>query len=295
MKLKLNGLTNCMGRQALVLGKHAPSILFGAGVAGFVGTVALAIKATPKMEAILTETEERIEKSNLTRQNHGEHYSELDRKKDHTTVYVQCFVKIAKVYAPTVIVGVLSIAALGGSHRILTRRNASLGAAYMALQEGFNKYRERVVAELGDEKDREFKFGVKYTEFAEDTENGTTTVTVKHFDPNGRSPYSVIFDEFNPNYTRNPDSNWDFLCNVEDYMNARLLRRGYVFLNEVRNALGFEDVPEGQIVGWLLKNDVTKSDGCIRLGHKEADDFFRGPNKSVMLDFNVDGPIYHLI
>lgn len=292
MKLKLTGLTNCLGRQALIAQKHAPAILFGAGITGFVSTVVLAVRATPKVEEILKETEERIEKAKTLQH---ELYSELDRKKDLTTVYVQSAIKIAKTYGPTIIVGALSIAALGGSHRILSRRNASLGAAYMAVQEAFNKYRERVVTELGDEKDLEFRHGLKYTEYADSDDKGDTVVSVKHFDPDGRSMYARIFDEFNSNWSRNPDSNYEFLANVQCHLNDRLLRRGHVFLNEVYTALGYEEVPEGQIVGWLLKNDETKSDGTIDLGFEKAGDFVLGPNKSVLLDFNVDGPIWNLI
>lgn len=76
-------------------------------------------------------------------------------------------------------------------------------------------------------------------------------------------------------------------------LNQRLALKGHVFLNEVYDKLGIERTPEGQIVGWVY----DKGSGYIDFGldSPESDTFMSGKERSVWLDFNVDGPILDLI
>ena len=135
-------LTKALGRKALVLEKNSPQLLFGAGIVGMVGSTVLACRATLKLEEVLEEG-----KKNLHTANTLEHvdYSEADRKKDISIIYVQSAVKVAKLYAPAAVLGGASIAALAQSHSILNKRNAALTAAYAAIEKGFSEYRQRVV------------------------------------------------------------------------------------------------------------------------------------------------------
>jgi hypothetical protein len=75
--------------------------------------------------------------------------------------------------------------------------------------------------------------------------------------------------------------------------------RGYVFLNDVFDMLGLERTPAGQIVGWLKGS--KGGDGYIDFGVFRDDNaymgmqFVTGNERSVLLDFNVDGPIWDKI
>ena len=56
----IKGGAKVASRIGLQLSKHAPEILTGLGIAGFVGTVALAIDETPAALEILNETKTKL-------------------------------------------------------------------------------------------------------------------------------------------------------------------------------------------------------------------------------------------
>lgn len=56
-------------------------------------------------------------------------------------VYTQTALKVAKVYAPAIILGGLSITAILTSNNILRKRNIALAAAYTAVDKSFKEYR----------------------------------------------------------------------------------------------------------------------------------------------------------
>jgi hypothetical protein len=156
MKFKLiqDAVTSRVGRQILVGKKHSPSILFVGGVVGVVATAVMASRATLKLEEVLEESQR---DHDLARTLKHRDYPESDRKKDHAYIYIRTVVKVGKLYAPAVALGTVSVCALTGSHIILSRRNVALTAAYSALDKGFREYRERVVSDLGQEKDSEYR------------------------------------------------------------------------------------------------------------------------------------------
>ena len=119
------------------------------------------------------------------------------------------------------------------------------------------------------------------------------------------SPYSVCFDDSNPNWVSDRSANMTWLLQKQEYINRIMLPNkpdGVLTLNEVLEELGFPRTKEGQYVGWEYKPDPEKSlgDGMIDFGLSEAlfDDEIelarterRNPEPSIWLDFNVDGMI----
>lgn len=107
-----------------------------------------------------------------------------------------------------------------------------------------------------------------------------------------KSTYAQIFDSSNPNWERKPEYVMLFLKNVQNYMNDLLNARGYVFLNDVYDRLGFQRTPAGQLVGWIKDGGV----GYVNFGLPSAPaDNQLLPVESIAMDFNVDGIIYNLI
>ena len=107
------------------------------------------------------------------------------------------------------------------------------------------------------------------------------------------SPYGRFFDPFNVNYSDTPEYNMMFLKTQQQWANDRLQAHGYLFLNEVLEALGFDRTQAGQIVGWKLNGN---GDGYVDFGiHNIFDEnsraFVNGKDPVVLLDFNVDGVI----
>jgi hypothetical protein len=291
----MNLLPAVIGRQiarnSLHLQKASPELLLGAGIVGLVGSTVLACRATLKMDEVVTDAKVKMD---MAKSLQHDDYSEKDRSRDISLIYFQSGVKIVRLYAPAIIVGGLSIYALTSSHRILTRRNMALTAAYGALEKGFNEYRGRVVEKYGEEEDRNLRYGTTQVQI-EDPETGKTK-TVTRVDPNDPSIYARFFDEMSSSWNRDPEYNMIFLKCQQNYANDLLRSRGHVFLNEVYDMVGVPRSKAGAVVGWLLsKNGET--DNFIDFGVFEgrtdvARDFVNGVEGAILLDFNVDGVIW---
>jgi Family of unknown function (DUF6353) len=294
----MNFVPEAVGRQiarnALLLSKNSPGLLFGAGVVGMVGSTVLACRATLKMDTLLDESKEKLEMVKTLR--HDE-YSDTDRHRDVTLVYFQTSVKIVRLYAPAIVVGGLSIAALRSSHNILTRRNAALTAAYTALEKGFNEYRARVVEKYGEEEDRHLRYGTQKVEIVDPETNKKKTVT--RVGPGEPSIYARFFDQTCISWSKEPEYNFIFLKSQQNWANDLLHARGHVFLNDVYDMLGIERSSAGSVVGWLLTKNGT-TDNFVNFGvfdaeSEKARDFVNGFEGAILLDFNVDGVIYDKI
>lgn len=300
-----------IGRGGLFLKKYSPEILTAAGVIGTVGSTVLACKATLKVEDILDEAKK---KSNLINAVHnGEievdaEYTDKDYSKDLLVNRTQTAVKLIKLYGPAISLGVLSITAILGGQHILRKRNVAVMAAYKLCEESFNNYRSRVKDELGEEKDRQFYYGmteetVKDKVKSKDGKTKTVTKKVEKAPDHLYSQYARFFDEANINWDKSPEQNMYFLKMVQNQMNDKLKARGHVFLNEVYDALGFDRSEAGQLVGWVWNKDNTAmeaGDGYIDFGIFDGNDyakraFVNGDERSILLDFNIDGMIYDLI
>lgn len=285
-------VTSKVGRQLLTARKHSPALLFAAGVVGVTVTVVLACKATLKLDEVLEEAQDDLERARTLE---SPSYSEEDRQRDQVLVYVRTGAKIIKMYGPAFILGALSIAALTGSHVILNRRYLGVTAAYAGLDKAFRQYRERVVGELGKEKDDEFRYGVRESEIVEDDGNGMAVKTVKRAGLVHASPYAKWFDEGSSCWSPQPGYNVFFLKTQMSILNDKLQAQGHLFLNEAYDALGLKRTREGAQVGWVVGNGDDYVDFGIFSDNQGMRDFVNGWNKAVLLDFNVDGIIYDKI
>jgi hypothetical protein len=293
-----NKVTSKVGRQVLITRKNSPAILFAAGVVGVGATVVLACRATLKMEEILAQAEKNnLEIEDAEALEHDQ-YNEQDASKDRATNRIQTAYKISKLYAPAFAVGIVSIGALTGSHVILSRRNIAVTAAYAAVDKAFREYRGRVVDELGRDKDEEFRYGTTEREIAVDTDQGVAVKTVKVVNKkNKEDPYSFLFDrDTTQNWSPTPAYNLMFLKAQQNYANDLLNGRGHVFLNDVLDMLGFQRTKAGAVTGWVKGHGDGYIDFGVLSGNTyEGQRFINGDEKSVWLEFNVDGVIYDLL
>ena len=301
-----NAVQRVAGKQILVVQKYSPEILTAVGIIGFGATVVTACTATLKVDDILTEHKEQIEKINAVAEDpeYQDQYSEKDAVKDKTIVYIQTGVKMAKNYLPTITLGALSIGCILSAHNILSKRNVALLAAYKASEEAFANYRGNVQKELGEEKDRQFLYGLEKTKVEEivTDDKGKKKKVKKEVElPTGQiaSQYARYFDECNPNWTKDPEQNRYFITCVQNMLNDRLRSVGHVFLNEAYEALGFKHSSAGAVDGWVY-DPVNGKDNYIDFNIFDEEsftkrEFVNGYERSILLDFNVDGVIYDLI
>jgi len=296
LKLRVAKLT---GRALLTTKKHAPELLVGTGVVTFVGTVVLGAKATLKVDTILEDHKDMIETVKHGREVFPEEeYNDKDLQQDMIITYAKTSTRLAKLYAPTITLGLVSVSCFLTAHHIMKGRNLALVAAYKTVESQFSKYRERVVDTYGEDIDRDFKNGIRHEKITVIDENGKKKkIMTETIDPNGLSEYAVIFNESSsPMWSRTPGGNMLFLKYQQEHANNILKSRGHVFLNEVYEWLGMPHTKAGAIVGWVLEN----GDDYIDFGTYELNsetDVYDSYKKEadVVLDFNVDGVVYDLI
>jgi hypothetical protein len=302
------------GRTILRAKKVSPELMVGVGIIGFFGAIFLASRASTKLEVVLAETNEAVDKLNEGYADvEPEKYDERDYQKDLAIVTAQKYIKVAGLYFPAALLAVASTGLILGSNRILNKRNAAVMAAYKLLSDGFANYRRNVAEEFGNEKDKDLKLGIKRVTETETVtgEDGTKSkvkrvFATKQADPalgQVESEYARYFDNRNCHFKKDHSMNLFFLKSTERYANDLLNTQGHLFLNEVYDMLGFPRTTPGAVVGWV-KNDSAEGDQfvdfgispCYNVTGQEKHDFVNGwSDQGIMLDFNVDGLIYDLI
>lgn len=300
--------------------KHSPEILMIGGIIGMVSAAVLACKETTKVDSIIKEKEKSMdsirEASKLIKKGEhvdrvdGSNYTIEDVKKDTTMVYVKTGLKVVKLYAPSVVLGALSITSILTSNNILKKRNLALSAAYAAIDKGFKEYRNRVIERFGEKVDRQIRYNLKEETVEEEIidENGKKKKVKKTIEvPVGDeaynySMYAKVFDELNPNYQKDPTFNMCFLTDVQTFLNQKLVAQGYMFLNEVYQELGFEPTKAGQVIGWVYDPENKNIDSYISFKifdiynkdpkiNERKKAFINGYERAIILDFNPDGNI----
>ena len=290
--------------------KHSPEILMGIGIAGVVTSTVLACRSTLKVKDVLEDKETNMNNVKEVLAEGREDYTEEDARKDKTIIMTTTAIRIMKLYAPSVIIGAGSIACLLESHNVMRNRNAGLAAALAATTESFKQYRERVTAKYGDEVDKEMRYGIKKEKKEKDGKKTKEDIVVG-CDEKELSGYARYFNESNINWTDDPQYNMMFLRQNQNWANDKLISQGYLYLNDVYDALGFPKTKAGQVVGWVYdpKNN-ERGDNYIDFGiydlnvrgyrdemandtiAEERQDFINGYRNSILLDFNVDGNIW---
>lgn len=300
----VNKISKTFNRAAFKMKKHSPEILVVAGVVGVVGSTVMACKATTKLDSILNEAKDNIDKIHEAAEHPEflpEPYTEEDSKKDLAIVYTRTAVNVVKLYAPAVIIGGLSITAILAGHNITRKRNIALAAAYTAVDKSFKEYRGRVVERFGEALDKELRYNIQSKEVEEVTvnEDGSESVVknaIDVVDPNNISSYARFFDDGCTGWTKDPEYNLMFLRDQQRYANDLLQSKGHLFLNEVYDMLGIPRTKAGQAVGWFYDEKNPVGDNFVDFGIYDTNrprvrDFVNGYERVILLDFNVDGPI----
>lgn len=296
------------GKAEFTIKKNSPEILLGAGIVGFVGTVVLACRATCRADEVLEFHRRKIKdiedaKKIADADPEGEMSYDIEiYRQDKAIRYLKTTGNLAKLYAPTVAVGALSLACILTSRNIMQKRYLGVVAAYNGLSAAFEEYRKRVRDEYGEGLDKHFRYGTTYDELPVYDENGKKTKEKEQVEktetemviPNDDS--CRFFDSSNPNWDKNPTFSMMWLRGQQNILNDILHTRGHVFLNEVYDALGFPHTPQGAVLGWI----DGEGDNCIDFGlydpNKESvRRFVNGVDNVIMLEFNHDGVIWDKI
>lgn len=308
-KLKIaDKVTRTFGKTGLKIRKHSPEILIVTGVVGVIASAVMACKATTKISPIVGEAKAKIEDVHDLIEHpekSGETYTKEDGKKDLAIVYAQTGLKLTKLYAPSVTLGALSIGCILASNNVLRKRNLALAAAYTTIDTSFKDYRKRVVERFGEELDKELKYNIKTKEVEktivdEKGKEKTVKETVSVMDLDEPSEYARFYDVGCNGWEKDPEHNLWYLRIQQNYANEKLQSKGYLFLNEVYEMLGLPLSKAGQVVGWIYDEKNPNGDNRVDFGiysgkTKAHRDFVNGTERTILLDFNVDGPIWEKV
>jgi len=254
--------------------KHSPLALTVTGVIGLGATAYLAYKSAHQIEAITDDLEERqrtaermddiieeiqaatdMEPVEVDMDHLHEIRSELeDLESDFKPVdRRETIYRLGKAIAAPVATGVLSVCAIALSYYIQNNRILNL-AASLATATAENAFFEKKYRDTyGDEKYEEFVTPTQEEEIEQNGKSKKVKVQVKK-DGNGR-----WFSESNEYASDDHDYNRQFIRTVEDRMQDKLFRNGYLVLNDVLDQLGFERSRAGALAGWSVENDFKLS------------------------------------
>ena len=295
--------------------KHSPEILMCIGGVTFVATVVVASKETIDETEILAEHDLALDEIEFDKDE--ELIDAKAYKKSRINVYKHTVIQTTKNYAPALVLGTASLACFFGAFGIMRKRYATLALAYSALEESFRKYRERVIADRGVDADIYYLTGSKPKEITVKNEDGTKEKKkVITLDERITSPYGFKFGKYNEDGSLNnqwsdeQQANLAYILGHLDWLNDqlylrnifdskhRVLIRGSVMLNELRQLLGETPSPTGSIVGWRFSNGEKNENGYIELNLVEAEE--KDPETGDMIPCifvnpNCDGMIYDLL
>ena len=317
-------VTRILGKALLKTKKASPEICVVSGIlCGGAAIVMVGVKTWKKKDvlsadidairAITTEVKEdengaktlvKVDRANLVPE---EKKMLRDRRKEFA-------VDIFKTYWIPTLLGIGSVGLIWGGRTILRRELSAVTSAYALLMESYKQYRQRVIDDVGIEKDQEYMHGIKMVD-AVDEETGEITKRAIVDKNKSISQYAKWFNEGefdpttgewlwrNPIWRDNPNTNETNLQCLQNAANDQLRADGYLFLNDVYKILGIPPTKEGQIVGWTL----DRGDGYVDFGVFPSKVhpiekilpvnrvFLAHKSSQALLDFNVDGPILSVL
>jgi hypothetical protein len=284
----------------VMLAQHSPEILVGVGIAGMLVSTVLACRATLKAPAALQDAKDKFNDIEAARD--LDEYSDKDRRHDLVVASSQTAWEFTKIYGPAAVIMGASVYAVLKGHGITMERNKGLTAALTVVSAGYRAYRDRVAERYGAETEEDIYLN-RRTETREvevEGKNGKMKTEKQEFeviDIPGHSAYAKFFDDQSKEWSKSPEQNLMFLRLQQNYANDMLLMNKVVFLNEVYDLLGLPRTSAGQVVGWAITSDDAPGDKYIDFGFYNQDServraFVNGNESSILLDFNVDGPVY---
>ena len=283
--------------------KNSPQILMGIGCVSMVSAVISAARSTLKFQQVLDEhdamkfKQEEVEGMLKEGKISEKDYTPEDRKNDKIKIYTTTAIGAVKCYAMPIMLTVLAGGCFLSANGILNKRYLGAATALAATLNEKKALETRFIEEYGADKLEELKHGkqvvVGRTEHIDESGNTVCEDILDKSKDSIYSPFMFFFDATSPNWEKDPEANRTFLWQQQRFLNMKLQGQGYLFLNDVRKALGFEPTQSGQIVGWVY-NKSQKD--FVDFGIFDENDnwkrrFINGLEAVVAIEPNVSGPI----
>lgn len=241
---------NSIGRSTK---EHSPVILSAVAVAGVAVTAILAVKASRKADVALHDAA--MEKND-----------QLNRR-EFQSLTPQEVVKTAwTFYIPAGLAGAATIACIIGANKIGARQNAALLAAYTLADQSFKQYKDEVLEQIGDVKERKIGEAVALKQMDNNPPN-TEVILVEGSDV-------LCYDTITGRRFRNDHESIRRAANEID---SRVLHDMYASLNEFYILIGLDPVAIGDELGWNIDRRIELVFGsklvdgtpCLSIGYKQ--------------------------
>lgn len=209
--------------------KHSPEILIGFGVAGFVTTAALAVKATPKAMRLLKA-------------------AETDKGEDLTKLEA---VKVAwKPYIPAAVTGIVSIACVIGANSVNARRNAALATAYQLSTAALSEYKDKVIETIGEKKEQSIREKIS----KDRVEHNPVNNSAVYVTGNGES---LFLEPISKRYFK---SDIERIRGVINTLNENMYGDpfGQISLSDFYDEIGLERTDISNDLGWCIDSGSIK-------------------------------------
>ena len=236
------------------LSKNSPTILTAIGVGGLLSTVALAVKATvTAYDALYQEANFRFE------QFEKETGEDRSAYPDNVFTPREVIELSWKYYIPTALMSATTIACMIGSNHISLRRNAALASLFTITERTLQEYQAKVVEQIGEKKAEKIEAEIVQDHLDKNPPAGQTIVLT------GKGNY-LCYDKFSGRYFR---SNIDNIRRCENIFNQRLLREGYLGINDFYYEVGLESIDLGDEMGWIAERNLLEIKTFTKFAQEE--------------------------
>ena len=293
-------ISRSVGKLGLLVRKNIPNITTVLSAAGAIGTAYLSARAAYKSVPTIDKHKKNIEQVHA---NKDRFETTKEYNKEVLTVYKGTAIDLAKVYWPAAASLALTLAGIFTTNQVHRNRYLTMAGMYSAVSTAYADYRKRVEAKYGSEVENDLYHDIRREEIVTvetDKKGKETAVTSFVTTPGIKDDptHSTLYLDANSrcwHYGR-PELTYYRLIEIQKFLTELLRTRGYLFLNEVYDALEEPEIPDGQFIGWLYDPDRGETDNCVDFGLEEGSEnlelFLSGKNEYVYITFNHDGTIY---
>lgn len=200
-----------MQQAQMFVKRNSATILTGLGSVGVVATTVMAVKATPKAIELINQAEE---------------------EKGDKLTKTEIVMAAGRVYIPTVITGMSTIACIFGANAINKHKQAALMSAYALLDSSYKEYKNKVDELYGEEAGKEVRASI-----AKDKYDNNVIFEDEE----------LFYDEFSGRYF---NSTMADVIQAEYKLNRQITLNGGAYLNEFYEFLDIPAIPAGMELGW---------------------------------------------
>lgn len=248
--------------------QNSPTILTGLGIAGFVSSIVMAVKVTPKAvekleDEVWNKYEEETDGGQVSFQeylyskdvNLEDYYSQIKLLEPKHILELSW-----RYYVPTAGMALISGAAIILANRINLQRNATLVSLYAIAETGLREYQDRVIDTIGEKKERKIREEVIQKKLDNHPLSDDDPRLIALDD--GKE---LCYDDLSGRYFR---QDIETLRQVQNEYNERLLVEMSLSLNELYSDMGIETIELGNKVGWAIEKGLMEFDFTSKLGPK---------------------------